>query len=403
MSQPSERASLALRRRALWIGGGVLGALAAGIVLTAYVALRPAAPPPAVASVPPLPSSLSAEEIASRARRATVQIRALDSRRRPIAEGTGFFVAKNGLIATNVHVIRGADALEVETLGGDIYDLVYLVTADSRRDIAILRIPVDNARSLPLASDEDAVVGATVYVMGNPLGQVGTFSNGLVSAQRSVDGVTLVQITAPVSPGSSGGPVMNAQGEVIGVTTLMLRGGQNLNYAVPVRYVRPLTQSTDEPRRYARSLVPPRAGGLASIASEPADDRRTGEPSVRTSSDVIEKQFRVVDSMMASNGGVRVSDIVRGRLEESGEGRHDVTLRANHAYVIVGYCDERCGDLDLKVTDEDGILMASDYERDDTPYVRVQTDVAGHYLLTVSMAECRARSCGYGVRLYRFE
>lgn len=251
MNQQSERASRTLRRRALLIGGGILASLAAVIVLTAYVTLRPPAATQAARIITPASSTLSAEEIADRARRATVQIRALDSRHRTIGEGTGFFVARNGLIATNVHVIRGAESLQVETLGGDIFDIVYLVTADSRRDIAILKVPVENARSLSLASDEDAAVGATVYVMGNPLGQVGTFSNGLVSAQRSVDGVTLVQITAPISPGSSGGPVMNERGEVIGVTTLMLRGGQNLNYAVPVRYVRPLTLTTDEPRRYS--------------------------------------------------------------------------------------------------------------------------------------------------------
>jgi hypothetical protein len=329
-----------------------------------------------------------------------VQIRALDSRHRPIGSGTGFFVSANGLLATNLHVIRGASSLQVETLEGDIYDLVYLVTSDARRDIAILKIPVDNARPLPLASDADVAVGANVYVMGNPLGQVGTFSNGLVSAQRSLEGVTLVQITAPVSPGSSGGPVMNEEGEVIGVTTLMLRGGQNLNYAVPVRYVRPLAASNNEPRLYSERPSLDRDNRPMQSASRALERNASGAETARSSRDLIETQFRTVDSVFRIVGLSTVGGVVRGSLNESEVAPHPGTFEPGADYLIVGRCDVDCTDLDLELSSSDGSVVAEDRDADDKPYVRFRAR-AGSYRLRVIMSSCQLEPCAYGLRVYR--
>ncbi|HLM69056.1 MAG TPA: trypsin-like peptidase domain-containing protein, partial [Longimicrobium sp.] len=197
---------------------------------------------------------LTPREIAAAAQRATVQIRALDARGGVGGMGSGFFVSPDGTIVTNFHVIEDAHALQVETFDGEVYDNVYYVTSDPRRDVAVLKVPVEGAVNLRMGSDTAAVVGAEVFAMGNPLGQTATFSDGLVSATRTVEGVSMIQISAPISSGSSGGPVMDARGEVIGVATMVLAGGQNLNYAVPVRYVRPLLEMGDPPQRFARSL-----------------------------------------------------------------------------------------------------------------------------------------------------
>jgi hypothetical protein len=83
-------------------------------------------------------------------------------------------------------------------------------------------------------------VGERVFAVGNPQGLEGTFSEGIVSSIRKVGMHKLLQITAPISPGSSGGPVLNVKGEVIGVSVATYRGGQNLNFAIPVNYLKAL-------------------------------------------------------------------------------------------------------------------------------------------------------------------
>jgi S1-C subfamily serine protease len=206
--------------------------------------------------------SLTPAQIAERAARSTVQIRAFDAQNRRIQSGTGFVISSNGTIVTNYHVVQGAHALQIEINSNEIYDNVYYVTSDPRRDLVVLRIFVENLHPLALGSDVDAAVGERIYVMGNPLGQINTFSDGIVSAKRTVEGVALLQITAPISSGSSGGPVMNARGEVIGVATMGVRGGENLNFSVPVRYVRPLMAGGDRPQRFTASILPPSPGGL---------------------------------------------------------------------------------------------------------------------------------------------
>jgi S1-C subfamily serine protease len=345
--------------------------------------------------------TLSPQEIAGFARRATVQIRALDLDGRPVSAGTGFFVSHDGLVATNVHVIRGARRLQVETNAGEIFDLVYFVVADPRRDIAILKVPVDDVQPLSLAVDAALEVGAPVYVMGNPLGQVGTFSNGLVSAERTVEGVGLIQITAPVSPGSSGGPVMNANGDVIGVATFMLRGGQNLNYAVPARYVRPLARSADTPRPFATTMVPSTGGGLASLGQDPSTASSASASGAGAGSDLIGRQFHSIDSLLAGYGAELIGHTVRGVLAEGETADHPTSLAAGKRYIIAGYCDGGCADLDLALVGPDGATTASDVLADDHPSLSFEAPEGGRYILTVSMASCQRTRCSYGIRLYR--
>jgi S1-C subfamily serine protease len=350
--------------------------------------------------------TLTPREIAERARAATVQIRALDAGGAVIGQGTGFLLSKHGLIGTNLHVIRRAHALQVEMLSGDTYDQVFYVTADARRDVAILKIPVDDGRPLPLALDSAIAVGEPIYVMGNPLGQTGTFSDGLVSANRMVGGVSLLQMTAPVSPGSSGGPVLNARGEVVGMATFMLWGGQNLNYAVPVRYIRPLLETGEPPRRYSVGLLPRAVGGLSSVGVNErggaGSARRSRDPTAPRLDDVVGTQFVAADSSIRSVGGELASPIRRGSLESGTSSNQDVVLMQGREYAIVGYCDEGCGNLDMVLSTPTGNVVASDRQADDRPYLLFTAPVSGTYRLRVTMVSCSVAPCGYGVRLYRF-
>jgi S1-C subfamily serine protease len=152
-------------------------------------------------------------------------------------QGSGFVIDSNGSIATNRHVIEDADSLKIQLSNGEIYDQVYVLADDARRDLALLRIPAKKLSVLSIPDIEDVDVGDRVYVIGSPMGLQNTFTDGLVSAKRVIEGTLLIQISAPISPGSSGGPVLNEEGVVVGVATLSLKDAQNLNIAIPSRYV----------------------------------------------------------------------------------------------------------------------------------------------------------------------
>jgi len=110
---------------------------------------------------------------------------------------------------------------------------------DSRQDLAIIRVSNVDAPALSLGRSDKVQIGESVYVAGNPIGFLeGTFSNGIISGVREFRvGSERIQITAPISKGSSGGPVLNSKGEVIGVAVSIITAGQNLNFAIPSNYL----------------------------------------------------------------------------------------------------------------------------------------------------------------------
>ncbi len=174
---------------------------------------------------------ISANEIAKRSLSSVVVLVMQGSDTEHIVFGTGFFVG-NGLIATNFHVVKGARQGYARLVGHDTrYQVLGVVAVDEERDLALLSIGEDNhTEPLRLSQAPNPAVGDTVYVIGNPEGFEGTFSQGIISSIR--DG--FLQITAAISHGSSGGPVLDRTGAVIGVATATYEGGQNLNFAIPV-------------------------------------------------------------------------------------------------------------------------------------------------------------------------
>src|SRR5207245_9313707 len=152
-------------------------------------------------------------------------------------QGTGFLVSPNGLLVTNMHVVRGAVRTQVRLMNGRTYPVLRTVNCDSVKDIAILKIDGRGLPSVTWGNSGAVNVGARVYVVGNPRGLENTISEGLLSGTRDVGAYRLLQISAPISPGSSGSPVFDRAGRVIGVAVSTLEGGQNLNFAVPANYV----------------------------------------------------------------------------------------------------------------------------------------------------------------------
>lgn len=121
-----------------------------------------------------------------------------------------------------------------------------VIALDRPRDLVLLQVRDIAGIALALGTNGLPEVGEEIYALGNPQGLEGSISSGIISSGgiRRIEGEELIQITAPISPGSSGGPVVNRQGEVIGVAESSLRNGQNLNFAVPIAYIALLLKNT---------------------------------------------------------------------------------------------------------------------------------------------------------------
>jgi serine protease Do len=158
-----------------------------------------------------------------------------------IVQGSGFIISSDGKIVTNFHVVAGKPAILARRSDGSFLVIEGVLASDKANDLAILQA---EGRNLPFVrlGDSDAVkVGEAICVIGSPMLLEGTVSAGIISAVRELqDGRKLLQITVPISKGSSGSPVFNRKGEVIGVASFTLSEGQNLNFAVPSNAVKAL-------------------------------------------------------------------------------------------------------------------------------------------------------------------
>jgi hypothetical protein len=189
--------------------------------------------------VPTMVFSQKAKDIAKELFESTVLVSVEDENKQPLAFGSGFIVA-DGIIVTNYHVIRNAHSGYVKLVNKkQKADIAGVVHIDEANDIVVLSVPGIKGKKIRV-SDQLPEIGEVVYAIGNPRGLEGTFSQGIVSGLRTLDESSnrkLIQITAPISPGSSGGPVVNEKGFVIGVAVATLKGGQNLNFCIPSSYL----------------------------------------------------------------------------------------------------------------------------------------------------------------------
>ena len=173
-------------------------------------------------------------ELVRRVKPSVVSIMTYDARGEKLSKGSGFFISAERVV-TNRHVIDGAFKAEIHTTSGNSYSVRGVLAVDGEGDIALLQIDIGPNLVSPLTLTRSSPQeGESVVVVGNPLGLEGSVSNGIVSAVRDIPNFgRIIQITAPISSGSSGSPVINMQGQVIGVATLQLTDGQSLNFAVP--------------------------------------------------------------------------------------------------------------------------------------------------------------------------
>ena len=305
---------------------------------------------------------MTAKDIVQRSSPAIVRIEAGSDK-----IGTGFILDKVGIVATNLHVVAGESQIRIRLYDGTQYPVMQIAGFDPARDLALLRIkPSKDLPTLKLGDSDAVSAGDQIVAIGNPLGVFDySVTSGLISQVRPVCGreeiaakhckqeLTVLQISAAISPGSSGGPLFNQFGEVVGVTTAIITAGQNINLAVPGNYLKPLVaqHATISPDQFAKDT---RAA---------ADEARGGGESddgVRIVRKVPNHDISVFDGCNVDE----IEDVIRqiGETIENGaplynEGKHEACFRIYEGTAVKFEHDAPCAG--VRVAFGDGLLRAS--------------------------------------------
>ncbi len=162
--------------------------------------------------------------------------------------GSGFFISRSGVLLTNLHVLDGAYHAVIKTRDGDQFDVATVMARSQVVDLIKVRVDIPTNQVTPVTiANQPPVVADSIFVVGSPMGLEQTVSEGIISAVREVPGGgNVLQLTAPISQGSSGGPVLNRRGEAVGVVTFQAAKGQNLNFAISVDAINMLSEESAE-------------------------------------------------------------------------------------------------------------------------------------------------------------
>ncbi len=307
-----------------------------------FLAAIPLLVGPAFAQGPSPPTTLTAEQIIEKASPSVALVLVGQSSK---LEGVGsaVVVRENGILLTAYHLVMGAKAVQVRFKNGETFDDVQLLGVDRRRDVAAIRITATVLPALSAASASSARAGDSVWVVSQAAGLPWTASTGIISSYRMADevpgagnGYRLLQFTAPVSSGSSGGVVLDAQGRALGLILGSMAGGQNLNFAVPIESVLGLAdppvaqtfasgsalQSPAEVAAATRPIASRRERPEAEKAEPQSEDLAKSEILKSKDPDFILRNFRTmyVDAQKAKFFG---SDQMKGAL---GSNKHFVAM-----------------------------------------------------------------------------
>lgn len=308
------------------------------------------------AAKPAAPRALTAKDIVQRSSPAIVRIEAGNDK-----IGTGFILDKLGLVATNLHVVAGESAIKVRLYDGSQYAVLQIAGIDPDRDLALLRIkPTKDLPVLKLGDSDVMTAGDQIVTIGNPLGVFDySVTEGLISqvrpvcgradiaAQRCKQELTVLQISAAISPGSSGGPLFNQAGEVVGVTTA-ITSGQNLNLAVPGNYLKAVVaqHATISPDQFAKETR--------------QADASSDDDGVRIERRIPRHDVAVLDGCKLDD----IEDLVHqiGEAIENGaplynEGKHEACYRIYEGTAVRYEHDAACAG--VRTAFGDGLLRAS--------------------------------------------
>jgi hypothetical protein len=303
---------------------------------------------------------LTAKQIIQRSGSAIVWIEAGGNK-----VGTGFILDKVGIVATNLHVVAGESVIKIRLLDGTQYSVTQIAGLDPDRDLALLRIkPAKDLPTLTLGDSDAVSAGDEIVAIGNPLGVFDhSVTKGLISQVRPWCGqediavqpcrqeLTVLLFSAPISPGSSGGPLFNQFGEVVGITTAIITAGQNINLAVPGNYLKPLVaqHAAISPDQFAK-------------VTKVAEEHGGGEPDdrVRIARRVPHHEITVFDGCKVED----IEDVIRqiGEAIDNGaplynEGKHEACYRIYEGTSVKFEHDGPCAG--VRTAFGDGMLRAN--------------------------------------------
>lgn len=260
----------------------------------------------------------SIAEVANRLAPAVVSI-LVEGRSSSVSAGTGMIITSDGYVLTNKHVVDGARSITIITDNNDTYENVKLVGTDPINDVAILKVNAKDLPTVTLGDSKTIIIGQQVIAIGNALGQYqNTITSGIISGLgRSLTAYSsdysmseelsdMIQTDAAINAGNSGGPLVNAAGEVIGINTAVSSEGSNLGFAIPISSVKGLIKSVIEEGHVTRSYAGVRYFNITPDIAIEYDLPVTSGAYLFTDS----SESAVIEGSPAADAGLETGDII---------------------------------------------------------------------------------------------
>ncbi len=238
------------------------------------------------------------------------------------AEGSGVIFQEEGYILTNNHVIAGSEKIMVTLPGVEEEYEAEIIGRDAVTDLAVIKIEGRNLPTATLGDSDNLRVGEVAIAIGNPYGLSNTVTVGVISAldrriaiEEGTELTDVIQTDAAINHGNSGGPLINGEGEVVGINTAIIRGAQGLGFAIPVNTAREISNELIEHGRIIRPWL-----GIYGGTVTPAIARQYELPIERG---VYVQQ--VVSGSPAHNAGIVAEDLIIGFEDVAVESFEDLT------------------------------------------------------------------------------
>lgn len=204
--------------------------------------------------------ALSVSDITDHYAGAVVTVTTYDKESRALSRGSGFFIGQDGEVATSCHLFTGASRASIRTREGKTGGISEIVGLDPKADLIIARTSLPHERPLRFGDSDRLSLGQEVAALGNSGGLDGAISLGTIEGFFPVSGIRVIQCNAPLSSGGSGGPLLDSEGKVVGISTAFLRSGVRFHFAMPVNRLKAM-----RPTRLDFSRLPGRTFRLEAV------------------------------------------------------------------------------------------------------------------------------------------
>jgi hypothetical protein len=235
------------------------------------------------------------EKVSNKSLPSVVTITAFNGKGEKLGLGSGFIIAEDGVLVTNYHVIKEASTAEVRNRSIGKYFVYGVLTANRQMDYAVLKIRAQNLPTIKIGDSSKTRLGEGIVAIGNPKGLDGTISTGVISQFRNEGRFAMLQISAPIYPGNSGGPLLNKYGEVIGLVSARLGDNATLGFALPINYVNRALQEKQN-KIYSLSQI---VGAESAIAAE--EKKAEAQQFIKNNFQIYQNPSKLFDILLPKN------------------------------------------------------------------------------------------------------